>query len=73
MIQNTNIGTQKIDGTTLKTHGIVISTLSMSDKNGRERFLEKSFLLADVKPDIIFEILFLIMSNIDVDFQARNL
>ena len=45
----------------------------MLDKDGRERFLEESFLLADVKPNIVFEIPFLIISNADVDFQARDL
>ena len=45
----------------------------MSDKDGRERFFEENFLLADVKPKIVLEMLFLTMSNIDVDFQAQNL
>ncbi len=31
------------------------------------------FLLANIKPDIIFEKLFLTMSNADVDFLARDL
>ncbi len=37
------------------------------------RFFEKSFLLANVKPDIVFGILFLIISNVDIDFKARYL
>ncbi len=45
----------------------------MSDKDGRERFFEKSFLLADVSPDIVLGMPFLTMSNADVDFQARDL
>ncbi len=45
----------------------------MSDKDNKKRFFEKSFLLADVKPDIVFGISFLTMSNSDVDFQARDL
>ncbi len=52
---------------------MVVSTFSMSDKDGKERFFEESFLLADVKPDIVLEIPFLTMSNIDVEFQAWNL
>ena len=43
------------------------------DKDGKERFFEEKFLLADVKPDIVFEILFLTMSNADIDFQVQNL
>ena len=42
----------------------------MLDKDSRERFFEKSFLLADIKPEIVFRIPFLTMSNADVDFQA---
>ncbi len=45
----------------------------MLDKDGRERFFEESFLLADVKLDIVLRMPFLIMNNDDVDFQARDL
>ncbi len=69
-ISNINIRVQKIDGTTLETYGMVVITFSVSDKNGKERFFEESFLLADVKPDLVLEMSFLTMSNVDVDFQA---
>ena len=72
-IRKTNVGAQKIISTTLKTYEIVISTFSILDKDGRERFFEESFLLADVKPKIIFRMPILTMSNADVDFQAWNL
>ncbi len=72
-IHKTNIGAQKIDGTILEAYKIVVSTFSVSDKDGRERFFEESFLLADVKPNIVLGIPFLTMSNADVDFQARDL
>ncbi len=52
---------------------MVVSTFSVSDKDGRERFFEESFLLVDVKPDIMFGMPFLTMSNADVNFQARDL
>ncbi len=45
----------------------------MLDKDSRERFFEKSFLFADVKPDIVLGLSFLTMSNADVDFQVQNL
>ncbi len=72
-IQKTNIGAQKIDSNTLKTYGLVVSTFFVLDKDGRERFFEESFLLADVKPDLVLGILFLTMSNADIYFQARDL
>ncbi len=72
-IRKTNVQAQKIDGTTLETYGMVVSTFSESDKDGRERFFEESFLLVDVSPDIVLGMPFLTMSNADVDFQARDL
>ncbi len=45
----------------------------MSDKDGRERFFEKSFLLASIKPDTMLRMLFLTISNAEVDFQAWDL
>ncbi len=57
----------------METYEIVVSTFSVSDKDKRERFFEESFLLANVRPDIVLGIPFLIMSNADVDFQARDL
>ncbi len=72
-ICKTNVGAQKIDGTTLETYGIVVSTFSVSDKDGRERFFEESFVLADVKPDRMLGMPFLTISNVVVDFQAWDL
>ncbi len=72
-IRKTNFGAQKIDGTTLETYGIVVSTFLLLDKDGRERFFEESLLLADVKPNIVLGMPFLTMSNADVDFQAQDL
>ena len=50
-----------------------ICTFSVSNKNDKKRFFEESFLLADVKPEIVFKMLFLTMSNADIHFQAQNL
>ncbi len=72
-ICKTDVGAQKIDGTTIKTYGMVVSTFWVSDRDGRERFFEKNFPLADVKSDIVFGMPFLTISNAHVDFQARDL
>ncbi len=69
-IRNTNIGGQKIDGITLKTYKIVVFTFSISDKDNKERFFKKSFLLADIKSNVVLGILFLTINNADIDFQA---
>ncbi len=52
---------------------MVVFIFSVSDKDGKERFFEESFLLADVKPNMVPGMPFLTMSNADIDFQARNL
>ncbi len=72
-ICRTNVGAQKIDGTILETYRMVVSTFSVSDKDRRERFFEESFLLTDVKPEIVFGMPFLTISNADVELQARDL
>ncbi len=72
-IWKTNVGVQKIDGTTLETYVIVVSTFSVLDKDGRKKIFEESFLLANVKSDIVLRMLFLTMNNIDIDFQVQDL
>ena len=69
----TNVGAQKIYSTTLETYGIVVFTLSISDKDGREIFFEASFLLANINPDIVLGMPFLTINNANVDFQAWDL
>lgn len=56
-----------------KTYGMIISIFSILDKDGRERFFEDSFLLANIKPDVVLKILFLTIKNADIDFQAWDL
>ncbi len=72
-IRKTKVGAQKIQSTTLEIYGMVVFTFSVLDKDGKKRFFEESFLLADFKPDIVLGMPFLTMSNIDVNFQARDL
>ena len=52
---------------------MIIFTFFMSNKDDRERFFEESFLLADVKPDIVLRMPFLTMNNANIDFQAQDL
>ena len=69
-IRKTNIDTQKNNSTTLKIYRIIVSIFSISDKDDREKIFEKNFLLADIKLDIVVEILFVTISNTNVNFQA---
>ncbi len=52
---------------------MIVSTFSVWDKDVKERFFEESFLLANVRADIVLGMPFLIMGNADVDFQAWDL
>lgn len=52
---------------------MVVSIFCMANKDSIKRFFEKSFLLTDLKPDVVLEMSFLTISNTNVNFQARNL
>ena len=71
--QPTNVGAQKIDGSTLKTYGMTIAGFSMQDGLGKFRFFEETFLLADTSMDVVLGMLFLSLSNADVKFDIGNL
>lgn len=49
---------------------MIIFTFFILAKDDRKRFFEKSFFLADIRPDIVLRMIVLAMSNMDVDFQA---
>ena len=72
-IRPTDVGTQKIDGTTLDIFGIVVATFSMTNKANRIKFFEKIFLVANINPEVVFEILFLTLNGADVDFLSQKL
>ena len=73
VIQITNIGTQKINGTIFETYKMVVAAFSVIDQANRVRFFEKTFLVAYVSPDIVFGMLFLTLSGADIDFLKRKL
>ena len=72
-IRPTDVGAPKIDGTTLDTHGIVVAAFSVEDKANRVRFFEKTFLVANISPEVVLGMPFLTLSGADVDFSGREL
>ena len=64
----TNVGAQKIDGFTLKTFEMVLASFQVEDKLERPRFFQKTFLLADLSMKVVLEMLFLILSNVNIQF-----
>ena len=73
LIRPTDVGAQKIDSTTLDTHGIVVTAFSVVDKANWVRFFEKTFLVANVNPKVVFGIPFLTLSGADIDFSGWEL
>ena len=72
-IQKTNIGAQKIDGSTLETFGMVIADFQVEDKGGRPRFFQKIFSVTDTQFEVILKMLFLKISNRNMSFDKKTL
>ena len=49
---------------------MVVYIFFISDKDDKKVFFEKSFLIVNVKLDVVFGILFLINNNTDINFKA---
>ena len=65
-VRKTNIGTQKIDKSSLETYAIVIATFKVLHHLGHSWFFQESFLLTDISLKVILGMLFLIFNNVDV-------
>ena len=57
----------------LNTYEMVVVAFSLINKANQIRFFEQTLLVANVSPEVVFEILFLIISNIDIDFLIWEL
>ena len=72
-IRRTNVGAEKIDSSTLKTFGMVIADFQIKDKASKSRFFQKILLMANAKFEVIFEMFFLKISNMDILFDKKTL
>lgn len=52
----------------LDTYEIVVAAFSMTNKATRVKFFEEIFLVTNISPKIVLAILFLILSDANVDF-----
>ena len=68
-----DFGAQKIDGTTLDTYGMVVAAFLKINKANQVRFFEETFLVANVSSEVVLGMLFLTLSDADVDFLSREL
>ena len=69
----TNVGAQKIDGSTLETFGMVLASFQVEDKLRRARFFQETFLLANISAEVVLGMLFLTLNNADVQFVEKEL
>ena len=72
-IQKDIVETKKIDGSTLETFEIVIINFQVENKASRSRFFQKTFLVANIKFEVILEMLFLKISNVNILFNEKIL
>ena len=72
-IRPTDVGAQKIDGTTLDAHRMIVAAFAVEDKANQVRFFENIFLLANVSLKVVDEMPFLTLSGADIDFLGREL
>ena len=72
-VRMTNVGVQKIDGSLLAIYGIVIVAVQVVDKLSRSRFLQETFLLANISMKVVLSMPFHIFSNADVQFAEKKL
>ena len=72
-IQPTDVRAQKINDSTLDTHGMVVTAFSVVEKGNRVRFFEEIFLVANVSLEVVFGMPFLTLSGANVDFSGREL
>ena len=51
---------------------MTIAGLSIQDESGRARFFEETFLLADSSMEVVLRILFLALSNADIQVDTKS-
>ena len=67
------MGLDWIDGSTLESFEMVLASFQVEDKLGRARFSQKTVLLADISVKVVLEMLFLTLSNADIQFAKKEL
>ena len=73
VVQATNVGAQKIDGTTLETYGMIVAVFSVTDQANRVKFFEETFLVANVSQNVDLGMPFFTLSGADIDFTKKEL
>ena len=72
-VWKTNVGAQMINGSALKTFGMIITDFQVENKANRPRFFQETFLIINIKFEMILKMTFLKISNSDVSFDKETL
>ena len=72
-IKPMNVGAQKIDSTMIDTYRMVVAAFLVTDNTDRVKFCKKTFLMANVSLEVVLRMLFLTLSNANIDFLDRKL
>ena len=68
-----DVGAQKIEGTILDTYEMIVTAFLIMGKANQVRFFETTFLVANVSPEVVFGMLFLTLSGVNIDFLVWEL
>lgn len=71
-ICHTNVRAQKIDNFTLEMFEMALASFWRKDKLGRARFFQETFLLANISTKVVLVILFLNLSNANIQFIEKE-
>ena len=67
-VRPTDVGAQKIDGSTLKTFGMVLASFQVEDTLRRAQFFQEIFLMADLSIKVVLRMPFFTLSNANIKF-----
>ena len=71
--RKTDIGTHKIDQSSLDMFAIVIAGFQVINKLDMAWFFQETFLLADTTMEVVLGMPFLTFSNADIQFAKKEL
>ena len=71
-VRKTDVGAQKINGSTLETYGMVIAGFQVQDKFGKAKFFQNTFLMTDTSVEVVLGMPFLALSKVEVDFAEKE-
>ena len=67
-VRFTNVEAQKINGSNLKTFGMVLASFQVEDTLRTTRFFQETFLLTDLNIKVVLGMPFLTLSNANIKF-----